>query len=152
MRAELQKAGAFPHSIGPKRQKIKSVNGSGVGPDHSFKNMCSHVFDAIFVPRGSSIAGREKESLVRFWIRETFGYLNAIGAVRQGLGLIAAAAAEADGGELAAENDDHVIASCGVIRCNAPKAGTWNQEEINISADAQGCLNTFFCQILQHSN
>ena len=151
VKAAIKAAGALPFTIGPKRQKVASATGGGVQPDHHFKGMRSTLFDAIFVPGGSGVAALKKEGLARFWVREAFGHLKAIGAIGEGIELVKAALIETEGVSIASASEAGVQESYGVVTCGAPKVESL-KEAVNIARDGKNFIDQFFYQISCHRN
>ena len=150
VKAAIKAQGAFPFVIAPKRQKVKVSGGAEeTQPDHVFAGMRSTMFDAIYVPDGSHVEALRKNGLARFWIREAFGHLKAIGAVGKGILLVEDAVREAEGVSLAGLTNDGVTESYGVVTVGRVEESSLKQP-VEIAKAGKGFISTFFFQISQH--
>lgn len=87
VKAALSAAGALPFTIGPKRQPVKSDQGSTVSPDHHFEGQRSTMYDALYIPSGSHINTLMKQGRVVHYVREAFGHCKTIGATGEAVKL-----------------------------------------------------------------
>ena len=78
VKGALSAAGAFPFTIGPKRQPVKSSTGQRVAPDHHFEGMRSTMFDSLYIPGGNHVEMLKTQGRVIHWIREAFGHCKAM--------------------------------------------------------------------------
>lgn len=150
--AALKSQGALPYTIGPKRQAVKAAGGKeSVSPDHHFQGMRSTMFDSIFVPGGSHANTLASQGLPRFWIREAFGHLKAIGAVGEGVKAVEAALREAEGVKLASGNSREVVEWYGVVTAGSTDESSFS-ETVKIAKEGKGFVEEYFFQISQHKN
>ena len=151
MVAAIKAQGALPFTIGPKRQAVKSAQGDSVNPDHHFQGMRSTMFDAILVPAGSHASELAKQGLPRFWVREAFGHLKAIGAVGGGVELVKAALSELDAPKLAGANASGVVEWYGVVTAGKSDESFF-KEKLSMVKDAKDFMGNFCYQVSQHRN
>jgi len=152
IKTALKAQGALPFTIGPKRQPVKADGGKETTqPDHHFQGMRSTMFDAIFVPAGPHAKTIASQGLPRFWIREAFGHLKAIGAVGEGVQAVKAALSEAEGVELASTSSTELVESYGVVTVGAVEPSSFS-DAVQIVKEGKGFVENFFFQISQHKN
>ena len=149
--AAIKSQGALPFVIGPHRQPVKSAQGSSVNPDHHFQGMRSTMFDAIYIPGGEHGAALAKQGLPRFWVREAFMHLKAIGAVGGGVDLLEAAISEVGDYKVASKGTSGVVEWYGVVTANEADASSL-KGKINMVKEAKDFVSSFFFQISQHRN
>lgn len=88
----LIKAGAHPTIVSKFQGKLKGSNGEVVEVDQSHVTSASIMFDAVFVPGGKlHIEAQKGQGDVLHFIQEAFKHGKAIGAVGEGVELIASA-------------------------------------------------------------
>lgn len=151
IKAAIAAQGALPFTIGPHRQPVKSAQGESVAPDHHFQGMRSTMFDAIFIPAGSHAMELAKQGLPRFWVREAFGHLKAIGAIGDGVKLVEAAIKEVGDYKIASSSDSGVVEWYGVVTVNKADESSL-KEKVSMAKDAKDFASSFFFQISQHRN
>lgn len=148
----IQSQMALPFTIAPKRQPCTASNGKDTAqPTSHFNGMRSTMFDAVIVPDGSpdSIKTLITNGLSRFWVREAFGHDKAVAGVGEGVKLVQAAIAEAEGYQVVenAAQGDGVKEWYGVVTGGAKaKLST----DFKITQDGQGLLEQFFFGVSQH--
>ncbi|KEF53231.1 catalase A [Exophiala aquamarina CBS 119918] len=151
--AAIKAQGALPFTIAPKRQVIKSAGGGGSKPDHFLNGMRSTMFDAVFIPDGDQSAqALIGIGLARFWVREAFGHLKAIGAVGAGVKLVEEAIKEVREPPKLAKSSSggQILEWYGVVTAHAPpKVGSSSTE---IAKDPNDFADVFFAQVAQHRN
>lgn len=154
MKAAILAQSALPFTIATKRQEIKASDGSSkLKPDHFLNGMRSTMFDAIFVPGGAeSVKTLTGIGLARFWVREAFAHLKAIGAVGEGVKLVEAALNEAQGVQLASEGSTDVVDWYGVVTAQKPDSGSAIKDGVKMSKEAKDFTGKFFWNISQHRN
>jgi len=154
MKAAVFAQSAVPWTIGVKRQAMKSADGSKeVKADHFINGQRSTMFDALFIPGGAeSINTLKKMGLARFWVKEAFGHLKAIGAVGEGVELVNAALAEVENTKLASAGTDGVVNWYGVITARSPETGSSIKEAVKIAKGTKDFAGEFFWEISQHRN
>jgi catalase len=152
--AAIKAQAALPFTIAPKRQEVKAAGGvSSTKPDHHLDGMRSTMFDAVFVPGGEdSIKTLIGIGLARFWVREAFGHLKAIGATGEGVRLVEAAVKEVEGARLAKSSGDGVVEWYGVVTAGPSPDPRSLKEAFAIVKDAKDFMGAFFYQVSQHRN
>jgi len=104
----LIKAGAHPIIVSKFQGKLKGSNGEAVEVDKSHVTTASIMFDAVFVPGGKMhIEAQKRQGDALHFIQEAFKHGKAIGAVGEGVELVAMArlgGLEIPGGEQVSEN------------------------------------------------
>lgn len=145
---------ALPFTISTKRQEVKASDGSmKVKPDHFLNGMRSTMFDAVFVPGGvDSVKTLMGVGLARFWVREAFAHLKAIGAVGEGVKLVDAALREAEGVQLASEGSSDVVDWYGVVTTQKPDTESSLKDRVTMAKEAKDFTGKFFWNISQHRN
>lgn len=152
MVAAIKAQSALPFTIAPKRQPVKASDGSEVKPDHFLNGMRSTMFDSVFVPSGEqSVKTLLGIGLARFWVREAFGHLKAIGAVGDGIKLVDAAVREAEGVKLAGDSQP-LVNWYGVVTASKPEDAKSRNGAVEIVKDAKDFLGTYFHEISMHKN
>lgn len=150
VKTALTSAGALPFTIGPKRQPVKSSEGTSVAPDHHFEGMRSTMFDALYLPGGSHIATLAKQGRVVHWIREAFGHCKAIGATGEAVGLVRTAVG-IEGMTFATGNEpEGVVDSYGVV--TAAGVGGKDAGVLSMVKGAKNFIDAFAFGISQHRN
>jgi catalase len=154
IKAAILAQAALPFTIAPKRQDVKASNGtSSTKPDHFLNGMRSTMFDAIFVPGGEqSIKTLSGLGLARFWVREAFSHLKAIGATGEGVKLVDLAIREAEGVKLATEGTSEVVEWYGVVTAQKPDTGSSVKDMIKMAKESKDFASQFFYQISCHKN
>ena len=152
IKAAVKAQSALPFTIAPKRQPVKSADGSNSAqPDHFLNGMRSTMFDAVYVPGGEqSVKTLSSIGLARFWVREAFGHCKAIGATSEGIKLVDVAVKEAEGVTLASKSGE-VVEWYGVVTEQTPKADSLG-ETVKMAKGAKDFISNFFYQISQHRN
>ncbi|KIW33248.1 uncharacterized protein PV07_00114 [Cladophialophora immunda] len=154
MKAAVLAQSAVPWTIGTKRQPIVASDGSSqVKPDHFLNGQRSTMFDALFIPGGADSINTLKEiGLARFWVKEAFGHLKAIGAVGEGVKFVHAALTEVQNVTLASEGSDGIVDWYGVVTAQKPDAGSGVKEGVKMMKEAKDFTSKFFWNISQHRN
>lgn len=151
--AAIKSQSALPFTIAPKRQPVKSAQGGSVKPDHFLNGMRSTMFDSVFVPGGEeSVKTLLGIGLARFWVREAFGHLKAIGGVGEGIKLVDAAIRECESVKLAGANEN-VVNWYGVVTASKPSdSENWLSGKVQLVKGAKGFLENYFYEISMHKN
>lgn len=150
--AAIKAQGALPFTIAPKRQPIKASDGTSVKPDHFLNGMRSTMFDSVFVPSGAeSVKTLLGIGLARFWVREAFAHLKAIGAVGDGIQLVEAAVKEAQGYKLAS-GSDALVNWYGVVTAHKPEDAAGVEGAFKIAKEAKDFMGTYFYELSMHKN
>jgi len=150
--AAIKAQQALPFTIAPKRQAVKASDGSSAKPDHFLNGMRSTMFDSVFVPSGEeSVKTLMGIGLARFWVREAFGHLKAIGAVGDGVKLVEAAVKEAEGYKLASGSET-LVNWYGVVTTTKPDNAASPQGVVEILKDAKDFIGNYFYEISMHRN
>ncbi|KAJ9604300.1 catalase 1 [Cladophialophora chaetospira] len=156
MKAAVFAQSAVPWTIGVKRQAMKSADGSKeVKADHFLNGQRSTMFDALFIPGGAeSIKTLKKLGLARFWVKEAFGHLKAIGAVGEGVELVHAALTEVENVKLAGAGagSDEIVNWYGVITAASPQTGSSIKDTVKLAKGTKDFASEFFYEISQHRN
>lgn len=153
MKAVLVAAGAFPATIGPRRQPVVPAGGgTGIVPDHHFEGMRSTLFDSLYIPGGEHVETLIKQGRVIHWVREAFGHCKPIGATGEGVKLIQAAC-NVDGMKFSSEKDGDVVESYGVVTAGrVGKRPESLKEGWQILKDAKNFVDAYAYSISQHRN
>lgn len=116
----LEKAGMHPKVVAKFKNPLKSADGQTIDVDKSHVTTGSIMFDAVFVVAGRQSAdAMKRQGDVLHFINEAFKHGKAIGAVGEGIELIAES--QVTGVELAArDSHEGVVSSLGVV--TAPSA------------------------------
>lgn len=150
--AAIKSQSALPFTIAPKRQPVKASDGSSVKPDHFLNGMRSTMFDSVFVPSGAeSVKTLLGIGLARFWVREAFFHLKAIGAVGDGIKLVEAAVSEAEGVQLAT-SDKTLVNWYGVVTAVKPEDVGGASGTIELVKEAKDFVGNYFYEIGMHRN
>jgi catalase len=156
VKAAVLAEAALPFTISTKRQNVTAADGSTtVKPDHFLNGMRSTMFDAVFVPGGEqSVKTLMGIGLARFWVREAFGHLKAIGATSEGIKLVHAALSEIEPGavQLASEGSGDVVDWYGVVTAHKPETGSSLKDGVKMVKEATDFTGKFFFNISQHRN
>ena len=154
MKAAVLAQSAVPWTIGVKRQAMKSADGSKeVKADHFINGQRSTMFDALFIPGGAeSINTLNKTGLARFWVKEAFGHLKAIGAVGEGVQLVHAALTEVENVTLASEGSDGIVDWYGVVTAQKSDTGSSVKDGVKMAKEAKDFTGRFYFEISQHRN
>ena len=154
VKAAILAQSALPFTISNKRQEVKASNGtSSTKPDHFLNGQRSTMFDAVFVPGGEeSIKTLNGIGLARFYVREAFAHLKAIGATGEGVKLVDLALREAEGVQLAKEGSSGLVEWYGVVTAQKPDTGSSVKDSIKIAKEAKDFTSQFFYQIGMHKN
>lgn len=150
VKTALTAAGAFVFTIGPKRQPVKSAEGTEVAPDHHFEGMRSTMFDSLYIPGGAHVSSLLKQGRVIHWVREAFGHCKAIGATGEGVKLVQVACA-VEGMTFAAvsgSSEGGVVESYGVV--TAPGVGGEGKGVLEMAKGAKGFLDAYAFNISEH--
>ena len=153
VKGALTAQGAFPFTIGPKRQPvIPKEGGKGVMPDHHFEGMRSTMFDALYIPSGSHIASLKKQGRVIHWIREAFGHCKTIGATGEAVELVKLAC-DVEGMKFAKQEDEGTVDCYGVVTAIIA-GGTAEFERVveapRIVKGGKKALDVFIWNVSQH--
>ncbi|KAK9234006.1 catalase [Lipomyces kononenkoae] len=156
MKGVITTAGALPFVIGTRRQPIfadgeDTSSSSGVIPDHQYDGMRSTMFDATFIPGGSSVMALAKIGEIRHWIAESFGHLKAIGATGEAVGLVRQVLADVDL-HFATTTSDGTVESYGVVTSAGPYKPESFKEGFQILKDSTDFVSKFFFEISKHRN
>ncbi|RDW88620.1 catalase-1 [Coleophoma cylindrospora] len=151
VKGALTAAGAFPFTIGPKRQPVMPAGGGkGVSPDHHFEGMRSTMFDSIYIPGGSHISTLKKQGRVVHWVREAFGHCKAIGATGEAVELVQMACG-IEGMQFSTSSE--VVDSYGVVTAGGLGASASSIEEgLKMIKGAKSFLDAYAFNISQHRN
>lgn len=149
--AALLAAGAFPATIGPKRQAvIPAGGGKGTMPDHHFEGMRSTLFDSLYVPGGDHANTLMKQGRVIHWVREAFGHCKPVAATGEAVKLIQMACG-VEGMKFCTEEAGDVVDCYGVVTAkgvgNRP-----NGEGLKMVKGAKNFLDAYAYNISQHRN
>jgi catalase len=117
----LEKAGLHPKVVAKFKGQLKGADGQTVAVDKSHITTGSIMYDAVFVVGGRASADTMKrQGDTLHFINEAFKHGKAIGAVGEGVEVVAASAVK--GVELASrDSHEGVVSSLGVV--TAPGAG-----------------------------
>lgn len=153
VKSALTAAGAFPTTIGPKRQVVVPAGGGkGVIPDHHFEGMRSTLFDSLYIPGGEHINMLLKNGRVIHWIREAYGHCKPIGATSEAVKLVKAACG-VEGMAFCNENAGDVVDSYGVVSAGGVDKGPdIIKEGLNMLKGAKNFLDAYAYNIAQHRN
>lgn len=153
VKAALIAAGAFPATIGPRRQAlVPAEGGGGVVPDHHFEGARSTLFDSLYIPGGEHVNTLLKQGRVIHWVREAFGHCKPIGATGEAVKLIQAACG-VEGMEFCAEKAGDTVDSYGVV--TAAKVGKVPEgikEGLKMLKGAKNFVDAYIYNISQHRN
>ncbi|KAK5938332.1 catalase 1 [Knufia obscura] len=150
--AAIKAQSALPFTIAPKRQAVKASDGSSVTPDHFLNGMRSTMFDSVFVPAGEeSVKTLMGIGLARFYVRESFGHLKAIGAVGDGVKLVEVAIKEAEGYKVAS-GDEALVNWYGVVTTTKPDNAASPKGVVEMVKDAKDFIGNYFYEISMHKN
>lgn len=148
----LTAAGAFPSTIGPRRQPVASSGGKTVTPDHHFEGMRSTLFDSLYIPGGTHIDTLVKQGRVVHWVREAFGHCKPIGATGEGVKLVHTACG-IENMKFSSGKGDEVVDSYGVVTAGGLGSGPDSfKEGLKMARGAKHFLNAYAYNISQHRN
>jgi catalase len=149
VKAALEGAGAFPSTIGPRRQAVApAAGGKSVVPDHHFEGMRSTLFDALYIPGGEHVDELLKQGRVVHWVREAFGHCKAIGATGEGIKLVQTACG-IKGMSFCADKSGDVVDSYGVVTAGSV---TRPEGELRMQKEDENFVNAYAYSISQHRN
>ncbi|KAI0032313.1 catalase-like domain-containing protein [Vararia minispora EC-137] len=159
IRTLLKTAGAFPFLISMRRSKIYPADEKGddlgVFADHHFEGQRSTLFDAILVPSGQASADILMASgRCIHWVREAFGHLKVIGAIGEGMQVLARAIkVEVPQISFASPDDSSATDSYGVVTVGKYSLLSIAREVLQIATGGdQGFLSDFAYEISKHRN
>lgn len=149
VKTALSAAGAFPVTIGPRRQPvIPSSGGKGVTPDHHFEGARSTLFDSVYIPGGEHVSTLQKQGRVVHWVREAFGHCKAIGATGDAVKLVQTAC-NIDG---MVYSTGDVLDSYGVVTAAGVGKPESLKEGLKMMKGAKHFLDAYAYSISQHRN
>lgn len=148
----LTAAGAFPFTIGPRRQPVVSSGGKSVTPDHHFEGMRSTLFDSLYIPGGAHIDALAQQGRVVHWVREAFGHCKPIGATGEAVKLVRTACG-IEGMEFASGTGDGVVESYGVVTAGGVGGSPESLKQgLKMVKGAKHFVSAYAYQISQHRN
>jgi catalase len=153
VKSALLAAGAFPATIGPKRQPVIPAGaGTGVMPDHHFEGMRSTLFDSLYVPGGDHVHTLLKQGRVVHWVREAFGHCKPIGATGEAVKLIQTACG-VEGMKFCTEGTGDLVECYGVVTARTMGSGKSQVKKgLEIVKGAKNFLDAYAYNISQHRN
>ncbi|VDB85010.1 unnamed protein product [Peniophora sp. CBMAI 1063] len=157
LKAALGAGGAVPFLIAPRRGKIypagQQKGDAGVMADHHFEGQRSTMFDALIIPSGAESAKALLSSgRCIHWVREAFGHLKTIGAIGEGIEVVARAVKlEVPEISLASLQDSSVSVSYGVVTTGKYNAGSAVRDALDIVTGAEkGFVSNFAYELSNH--
>ncbi|VDB85012.1 unnamed protein product [Peniophora sp. CBMAI 1063] len=159
VRTMLKAGGAVPFLIAPRRGKIfpagQQKGDSGVMADHHFEGQRSTMFDALYIPSGTESAKTlMSNGRCIHWVREAFGHLKTIGAIGDGIEVVARAVkTEVPEIGLSSLDDGHVKVSYGVISTGKYNGGSAVKDAFNIATGGdKGFVSNFAYELSKHKH
>ncbi len=135
---------------------MESADGTKeVRANHFINGQRSTMFDAFFISGGAeSIKTLKKIGHARFWVKEAFGHLKAIGAIGEGIELVGTALAEVENVKLAdvGSGTDELLNWYGVITAASPKTGSTIKDTSKLVKGTKDFASEFFPEISQRRN
>ncbi|RSM13104.1 Catalase-1 [Fusarium oligoseptatum] len=131
------------------QKRHPSYSSKGIIPDHHLEGQRSTMFDALFIPGGErSIQTLAKIGRARYYIREAFGHLKAIGGTGEGVQLIENAI-QLPEVSLSEADNGNVVESYGVVTLRNARPESL-KEIVSVAKNAKGFLEQFVYAISQH--
>ncbi|KZV72231.1 catalase-domain-containing protein [Peniophora sp. CONT] len=157
LKALLTAGGAVPFLIAPRRGKIypagQKKGDAGVMADHHFEGQRSTMFDALIIPSGAENAKTLlSNGRCIHWVREAFGHLKTIGAIGEGIEVVARAVKlEVPEISLASLGDNNVTVSYGVVTTGKYNAGSAVKDMLDIAMGSdKGFVSNFAYELSNH--
>lgn len=157
VRAMLASAKASCWIIGPRRNMIYSAGesigtGTGLVADHHFEDQRSTMFDAVYIPSGEEHTKTlARTGRVIHWIREAFAHCKAIGAIGEGVAVVAKALDGVDEVKFfSTPNKDTVMSSYGVVTTGKYDLTSAVTDALTIKSGPTGFASNFAFEISKH--